>query len=116
MSDSEEMDTTGSDSVTAEQPPMDTTGGDSVTAEQPPISEEAKKEWGEDISPDKDEKVFKRVLVEGQGEEYPAAGDEVYVHYTGRLLDGTVFDSSVERNELFQFKLGEGKVTTYLTL
>lgn len=36
------------------------------------------------------------VLVEGNGEK-PAASDTVVVHYTGTLIDGTVFDSSVER-------------------
>ena len=35
---------------------------------------------------------------EGTGAS-PAATDEVTVHYTGRLLDGTVFDSSVSRGE-----------------
>ena len=38
------------------------------------------------------------VLEEGTGAQ-PAATDSVTVHYTGRLIDGTVFDSSVERNE-----------------
>ncbi len=37
-------------------------------------------------------------------------GKEVTVHYTGRLLDGTVFDSSVERGTPFSFKIGEGQV------
>ncbi len=32
------------------------------------------------------------------------------VHYTGRLLDGTVFDSSKERNDPFVFKIGAGQV------
>ncbi len=36
------------------------------------------------------------VLVEGDG-PMPAATDQVEVHYTGKLLDGTVFDSSVDR-------------------
>ena len=36
------------------------------------------------------------VLAEGNGEK-PAASDTVVVHYTGTLIDGTVFDSSVER-------------------
>ncbi|MDE6161033.1 MAG: FKBP-type peptidyl-prolyl cis-trans isomerase, partial [Muribaculaceae bacterium] len=31
--------------------------------------------------------------------EQPKAGDMVTVHYTGRLIDGTVFDSSEERGE-----------------
>lgn len=35
---------------------------------------------------------------EGTGAS-PSATDEVTVHYTGRLLDGTVFDSSVSRGE-----------------
>lgn len=36
------------------------------------------------------------VLEEGTGAQ-PKSGDDVTVHYTGRLIDGTVFDSSVER-------------------
>lgn len=38
------------------------------------------------------------VIEEGKGPK-PEAGDQVRVHYTGRLIDGTVFDSSVERGE-----------------
>lgn len=38
------------------------------------------------------------VLKEGDGPK-PAATDSVTVHYTGRLIDGTVFDSSEERGE-----------------
>lgn len=38
------------------------------------------------------------VITEGKGPK-PAATDRVKVHYTGRLIDGTVFDSSVERGE-----------------
>jgi FKBP-type peptidyl-prolyl cis-trans isomerase FklB len=38
------------------------------------------------------------VLAEGAGQS-PAASDQVVVHYTGKLIDGTVFDSSVERGE-----------------
>lgn len=37
-------------------------------------------------------------------------GKKVSVHYTGRLLDGTVFDSSIERGEPIEFVLGEGRV------
>lgn len=46
---------------------------------------------------------------EGNGEK-PEVGKAVTMHYTGRLLDGTVFDSSVERNDPFQFILGVGQV------
>ena len=45
-----------------------------------------------------------RVITEGEGEN-PSAEDVVEVHYTGRLIDGTVFDSSVERGESIKFPL-----------
>lgn len=38
------------------------------------------------------------VLTEGTGAQ-PAATDQVVVHYTGKFIDGTVFDSSVDRGE-----------------
>ncbi|MFC2107750.1 FKBP-type peptidyl-prolyl cis-trans isomerase [Bacteroidota bacterium] len=37
-------------------------------------------------------------------------GKTVSVHYTGKLLDGTVFDSSIDRGEPFTFVLGQGQV------
>ena len=44
------------------------------------------------------------VLVAGEGAK-PKAEDTVTVHYTGTLIDGTQFDSSVERGEPAQFPL-----------
>lgn len=41
---------------------------------------------------------------EGEGAQ-PGAEDEVTVHYTGKLLNGTVFDSSVNRGEPATFPL-----------
>lgn len=44
------------------------------------------------------------------GWETPGNGDEVSVHYVGKLADGTQFDSSRDRGEKFQFTLGAKQV------
>lgn len=49
------------------------------------------------------------VLQEGTGEP-SKNGDELTVHYTGTLEDGTKFDSSVDRGTPFSFTLGAGQV------
>ena len=45
----------------------------------------------------------------GTGAE-AVAGKTIKVHYTGRLLTGRKFDSSVDRNDPFRFRLGAGQV------
>ncbi|MDX1685884.1 MAG: FKBP-type peptidyl-prolyl cis-trans isomerase [Saprospiraceae bacterium] len=45
------------------------------------------------------------VLKEGEG-PVPDAASKVTTHYTGKLIDGTVFDSSVERGEPISFPVG----------
>ena len=49
------------------------------------------------------------VLNEGQGQA-AKNGDNVFVHYTGILEDGTKFDSSLDRGVPFDFILGTGQV------
>ncbi len=53
---------------------------------------------------------FKIETIEGGTGEASKDGDTLVVHYTGKLLDETVFDSSVDRGEPFEFTLGEGRV------
>lgn len=49
------------------------------------------------------------IVKEGVGNQ-AKAGDKVSVHYTGTLLDGTKFDSSLDRGQPFSFDLGRGMV------
>lgn len=49
------------------------------------------------------------ILQEGDGEE-AKNGDNVSVHYTGKLENGSVFDSSLGEGKPFEFTLGVGDV------
>ena len=48
-------------------------------------------------------------MKDGDGAE-ATAGQQVSVHYTGTLTDGTKFDSSHDRGQPFKFTLGVGQV------
>ena len=50
-----------------------------------------------------------KTLVVGTGDK-AEPGKTAVVHYTGWLLDGTKFDSSVDRGTPFEFPLGAGRV------
>jgi len=48
-----------------------------------------------------------QVLQSGSGEAHPTANSTVTVHYHGTLIDGTVFDSSVNRGQTISFPLNQ---------
>jgi len=48
-----------------------------------------------------------KVLEAGTGNSHPTPTDQVMVHYHGTLIDGTVFDSSVERGGPISFRLNQ---------
>ena len=55
--------------------------------------------------------IVKKIIENGPvSEDFPQTGQEIIAHYEGRLLDGTIFDSSYQRNEPFKFVLGQGQV------
>lgn len=47
-----------------------------------------------------------KVIAQGEGQQ-PAATDQVLVHYEGKLVDGTVFDSSYDRGQPIGFGLNQ---------
>jgi len=84
--------TTETDSTATEE---NTTGSDNASRENP-----------------YDAKVTELVIEtveEGEGAE-SKDGDTLSVHYTGTLMDGSKFDSSVDRGTPFEFQLGAGRV------
>jgi FKBP-type peptidyl-prolyl cis-trans isomerase len=48
-----------------------------------------------------------KILSEGSSELSPSGTDIVEVHYSGRTIDGVVFDSSYERDETAEFPLNQ---------
>jgi len=76
--------------------------------------DEAKKkgqEFASDVAKQKDATttpsgIVIRTITAGTGSN-PAADDVVKVHYEGKLIDGTVFDSSIQRGEPAEFPLNQ---------
>lgn len=52
-----------------------------------------------------------KILEEGEGDQLKS-GTSVNIHYTGKLANGQVFDSSYKRNQPINFVLGQGQVIT----
>jgi peptidylprolyl isomerase len=67
-----------------------------------------KKNWPEAITTPTGLKYV--VVTEGAGDATPVAGAMVKAHYTGKLLDGTKFDSSYDRGNPIDFPVGQGRV------
>ena len=49
------------------------------------------------------------VILKGEG-DVPTLGQRIKAHYTGMLLDGAKFDSSLDRGEPFSFTVGQGVI------
>ncbi|MEO8150873.1 MAG: FKBP-type peptidyl-prolyl cis-trans isomerase [Bacteroidia bacterium] len=77
--------------------------GDASKAKGAAFLEENKKKKGVTILPDG---LQYEVIKTGTGPK-PIATDKVKVHYTGTLIDGTVFDSSVQRGQPAEFGCGQ---------
>ena len=57
-----------------------------------------------------DSGLMYKVEKAGSGDEKPNPGDTISAHYTGMFLDGSKFDSSVDRKEPIRFPVGTGRV------
>ena len=71
------------------------------------IPAEVKKKWSDAQTTETG--LMYVVNNEGEGEK-PSQGATVTVHYTGTLLDGEKFDSSVDRGQPFEFQVGVHEV------
>lgn len=84
--------------------------GKSEQAEK--VSEQPKKQEPQSNNSNNNKSMGLEIVTtqEGTGERVVKSGDNISVHYTGKLTDGTKFDSSVDRGVPFDFKIGQGMV------
>jgi FKBP-type peptidyl-prolyl cis-trans isomerase len=76
-----------------------------VAKEQEKLERELKNRFPDAVSTSTGLKYV--VKKQGDGAQKPVHGQAVTVHYTGTLMDGRVFDSSVQRGQPTTFKIGE---------
>jgi FKBP-type peptidyl-prolyl cis-trans isomerase len=94
-------------SISADKMPS---SDNTVTGEQERLVKEAaliKKKYPNAI---KTSSGLMYIVLKGGNGPLPASGALVEAHYTGRLVDGTKFDSSVDRGHPFHFVVGKGNV------
>lgn len=51
--------------------------------------------------------LLKELIQAGEGDDTPTNGCRVSIHFTGKLTNGTVFDSSLNSGEPIEFTLGK---------
>ncbi|CAI2366731.1 unnamed protein product [Moneuplotes crassus] len=73
------------------------------------VDEAKQGEYLSEVTLTEDGGVVKKVISAGTGPK-PAKNNEVFVHYTGFLEDGSVFDTSIGKDEGFKFIIGAGHV------
>jgi FKBP-type peptidyl-prolyl cis-trans isomerase len=75
-----------------------------------PKNEEEKQEETSNQQIEDITEISAQILKQGADGRQVKPGDEITVHYTGMLLDGTEFDSSVGRGQPFSLTIGAGQV------
>ncbi|MCD4650305.1 MAG: FKBP-type peptidyl-prolyl cis-trans isomerase [Candidatus Cloacimonetes bacterium] len=105
----EKADSVASTVEAVEETEADVEKTELVAVEKPVAVETTKSTAKEDVMITTDSGLKYEVLKKGNG-AIAKAGDKVSVHYTGWLLDGKKFDSSVDRGTPFDFQLGAGRV------
>ena len=63
-----------------------------------------------DITPDLDGGILKTLIKAGESFQLPGNGVRVRIHYTGRLSDGSIFETTTNRARIpFEFDIGTGE-------